>query len=116
MNTNNAFKAVGALRILLDFTVSNARRFYSSVGNPLAVKGLTTPKRRKGIMERTLINDSLESNQLRVLRLLSVLFFFFLNLYFHMVKKPKNSSGFWYNIKYNYLTIINNNKYVSKSL
>ena len=31
-----------------------------------------------------------------------------------MVKKPKNSSGFWYNIKYNYLTIINNNKYVLK--
>ena len=24
----------------LDFTLSNARRFYSSMGNPLAVKGL----------------------------------------------------------------------------
>ena len=36
----NALTAVGALRILIDFTLSNARRFYSSVGNPLAVKGL----------------------------------------------------------------------------
>ena len=29
---------------LIDFTLSNARRFYSSVGNPLGVKGLTTWK------------------------------------------------------------------------
>ena len=29
---------------LIDFTLSNARRFYSSIGNPLAVKGLTTSK------------------------------------------------------------------------
>ena len=35
---SNALTAVGALRILLDLTLSNARRFYSSVGNPLAVK------------------------------------------------------------------------------
>jgi len=28
---------------LVDFTLSNARRFYS-IGNPLAVKGLTTSK------------------------------------------------------------------------
>ena len=27
---------------LIDFTLANARRFYSSMGNPLAVKGLTT--------------------------------------------------------------------------
>ena len=26
--------------LLIDFTLSNARRFYSSKGNPLAVKGL----------------------------------------------------------------------------
>ena len=26
---------------LIDFTLSNARRFYSSMGNPLGVKGLT---------------------------------------------------------------------------
>ena len=26
--------------VLLDFTLSNARRFYSSKGNPLALKGL----------------------------------------------------------------------------
>ena len=31
---------VGALMTLIAFTLSNARRFYSSVGNPLAVKGL----------------------------------------------------------------------------
>ena len=34
----NAFTAVGALRALIDFTLSNAKRFYSSMGNPLAVK------------------------------------------------------------------------------
>ena len=28
---------------LIDFTLSNARRFYSSMGNPLAVKGLNIP-------------------------------------------------------------------------
>ena len=32
--------AVGALRALIDFTLSNARRFYSWMGNPLAAKGL----------------------------------------------------------------------------
>ena len=37
----NALTAVGALTALIDFTLSNARRFYSSMGNPLAVKGLT---------------------------------------------------------------------------
>ena len=36
----NALTAVGALMALIDFTLSNARRFYSSMGNPLAVKGL----------------------------------------------------------------------------
>ena len=29
--------AVGALMTLIDFTLSNARRFYSSMGNPSAV-------------------------------------------------------------------------------
>ena len=38
--TLNALTAVGALMTLIDFTLSNARRFYSSMGNPLAVKGL----------------------------------------------------------------------------
>ena len=37
----NAFTAVGVLRALTDFTLSNARRFYSSTGNPSAAKGLT---------------------------------------------------------------------------
>ena len=35
-----ALTAVGALMTLIDFTLSNAREFYSSMGNPLAVKGL----------------------------------------------------------------------------
>ena len=38
--TLNALTAVGALMTLLDFTLSNVRRFYLSMGNPLAVKGL----------------------------------------------------------------------------
>jgi len=37
----NSLTAVGALMTLIDFTLSNARRFYSSMGNPLAVKRLT---------------------------------------------------------------------------
>ena len=40
-DTFNALTALGALRALIDFTLSNARRFYSSMGNPLPVKGLT---------------------------------------------------------------------------
>ena len=36
----NALTAVGALMTLIDFTLSNARRFYSSMGNPSAVKRL----------------------------------------------------------------------------
>ena len=32
---------------LTDFTLSNARRFYSSMGNSLGVKGLTTWKSQK---------------------------------------------------------------------
>ena len=39
-----ALTAVGALMTLTDFTLSNSRRFYSSMGNRLAVKGLTTSK------------------------------------------------------------------------
>ena len=38
----NPFTAVSAHRALIDFTLSNARLFYSSVGKPLAAKGLTT--------------------------------------------------------------------------
>ena len=38
--TFNTLSAVGALMTLIDFTLSNARRFYSSMRNPLAVKGL----------------------------------------------------------------------------
>ena len=36
----NALTVVGALMTLIDFTLSDARRFYSSMGNRLAVKGL----------------------------------------------------------------------------
>ena len=32
--------AIGTLMTLIDFTLSNARQFYSLMGNPLAVKGL----------------------------------------------------------------------------
>jgi len=38
------FTAVGAHRGLIDFTLSNVRRFYSLMGNPLAAKGLRTSK------------------------------------------------------------------------
>ena len=38
--TGYALTAVGALRALIDFTLSNARQFYPSMGSPLAVKGL----------------------------------------------------------------------------
>ena len=37
---SSALTTVGALMTLIDFNLSNARRFYSSMGNPLAVKGL----------------------------------------------------------------------------
>ena len=36
----NALTAVGALMTLIDFTLSNTRGFYSSMGNPLAIKVL----------------------------------------------------------------------------
>ena len=36
----NVLTAVGALITLIDFTLSNARRFYSSMGNPSAEKRL----------------------------------------------------------------------------
>ena len=35
----NASTAEGALMTPIDFTLSNARRFYSSMENPFAVKG-----------------------------------------------------------------------------
>ena len=40
-STFNPLTAEWALRALKDFTLSNVRRFYSSMGNPLAGKGLT---------------------------------------------------------------------------
>ena len=36
----NPFTPVGAHRAILDFTLSNARRFHSLMGNPLGVNGL----------------------------------------------------------------------------
>ena len=39
----NPLTAEWALRAHIDFTLSNARWFYSSMGNPLAGKGLTAP-------------------------------------------------------------------------
>ena len=41
----NPLTAERALRALIDSTLSNARRLYSSMGNPLAGKGLRLPKR-----------------------------------------------------------------------
>ena len=38
----NPLTAAGVLRELIDFTLSNARRFYLSMGNPLAVKEVLT--------------------------------------------------------------------------
>jgi len=46
----NPLTAELALRALIDFTLSNARRFYSSRGNPLAGKGL-----RPDVIARALI-------------------------------------------------------------
>ena len=40
----NPLTAEWALRALIDFTLSNARRFYSSKGNPLDGKGSRTSK------------------------------------------------------------------------
>ena len=40
MHLINPFRSVGALMALIDFNMSNVRRFYLSMGNPLAVKGL----------------------------------------------------------------------------
>ena len=41
--TLNPLTAEWALRALIDFTLSNARGFYSSMGNPLDGKGLNVP-------------------------------------------------------------------------
>ena len=43
----NPLTAEWALRALIDFTLSNARRFYSSMGNPLTGKGLRALKTLK---------------------------------------------------------------------
>ena len=42
----NPFPAEWVLRALIDFTLSNARRFYSSMGNPLDGRGLRVPPLR----------------------------------------------------------------------
>ena len=41
----NPLTAEWALRALKDFTLSNARRFYSSMGNPLYGKGYPPPSK-----------------------------------------------------------------------
>ena len=38
----------------IDFTLSNARRFYSSMGNPSDMKGLTTSKTMSPLMKMLL--------------------------------------------------------------
>ena len=42
--TLNPSVSVSALMTLIDFTLSNTRRFYSSMENPSDTEGLTTPK------------------------------------------------------------------------
>ena len=37
---NPLIRSIGALITLIDSTLSNARRFYSSMGNPSDIKGL----------------------------------------------------------------------------
>ena len=46
---------------LIDFTLSNARRFYSSKGDPLGVKGLKVKKCVKYTNDRT--GDVVDSTQ-----------------------------------------------------
>jgi len=41
----NALTAAGPLLTRMDFTLSRARRFYSSMGNPFVVKRLSKPVR-----------------------------------------------------------------------
>ena len=56
---------------LIDFTLSNVRRFYWSMGNPLAVKGLKAPHiwgiqtpeaNDKQLKSASFVSDSLESS------------------------------------------------------
>ena len=43
----NPLVSVSAVMTLIDFTLSNARRFYSSMGNPLDTEGLTVTDLKK---------------------------------------------------------------------
>ena len=54
VNPFNPLTAEWALRALVDFTLSNARRFYSSMGNPLDGKGLRHTHQGKNIIFRLL--------------------------------------------------------------
>ena len=51
---------------LIDFTLSNARRFYSSMGNPLGVKGLSEPinERQQEIVINGLFSSRLVDNKM----------------------------------------------------
>ena len=61
----NPLTAKWALRALIDFILSNARRFYSSMGNPLAGKGLRLAFIiYDAINHRFLINPNVYSNSL----------------------------------------------------
>ena len=48
---NTPSVSVSALMTLIDFTLSNARRFYSSTGNPSDTEGLTERKQDVNINE-----------------------------------------------------------------
>ena len=43
----NPLVSVSAVMTLIDFTLSNARRFYSSMGNPSDTEGLTVTDLKK---------------------------------------------------------------------
>ena len=53
---------------LIDFTLSNARRFYSSMGNPLAVKGLEDSEPSEPLISSESEESSLASLQIKYLR------------------------------------------------
>ena len=55
----NPLTAECALRALVDSTLSNARRFYSSMGNPLDGKGLSSAQSCENHKQSSLLNISL---------------------------------------------------------
>ena len=61
----NPSVSVSALMILIDFTLSNARRFYSSMGNPSDTEGLMSKQSIEKLNSRKSIPGN-ESQQLNI--------------------------------------------------